>query len=133
MSDPLVEWRKVWFFLWNNTDMSVPVFMSSRPIPQPKWRYGVAQTDLRRLQPLWEMTMWIYLGPSCPDRPFSVGLGDDLNHGSDPIPLRVGVDNPWVSLLGPAFGYLCQSPFLNLNMFLCRVSCTLAASDRGSP
>jgi hypothetical protein len=23
-----------------------------------------------------EMTMWVYLGPSCPDRPFIVELGD---------------------------------------------------------
>jgi hypothetical protein len=57
-----------------------------------------------------EMTMWVYPGPSCPDRPFIVELGDteintrvrgggvlihggDLNFGSSPVPLREGVDS----------------------------------------
>jgi hypothetical protein len=52
MSNPPVKWRKVWFFLRNDADASLPVFMGSRPMPQPKWRYGVAQKDLRMLQPL---------------------------------------------------------------------------------
>jgi hypothetical protein len=26
------------------------------------------------------MTMWMYLGPSCPDHPFSVELGDTENN-----------------------------------------------------
>jgi hypothetical protein len=42
--------------------------------------------------------MWMYLGPSCLNRPFSIELGDtdgvELNLGSDPIPLREGVDSP---------------------------------------
>jgi hypothetical protein len=107
MYDPLVEWQKVWFFLRNDTNASLPVFMGSRPVPQPKWRYDVAQQYIRRLQPLcdvigrllrgrlmdadllqtfvsrcvqplqrWEMTMWMYLGPSCPDRSFSIELDD---------------------------------------------------------
>jgi hypothetical protein len=66
-----------------------------------------------RVQPLHqrEMTMWIYLGPSCPDHPFSTELdgteintwiqgvlahGADQNFGSSPVLLGEGVDNPWV-------------------------------------
>jgi hypothetical protein len=45
----------VWFFLRNDTDALLHVFMGSRPIPQPNWGYGVAQKDLRRLQPLQEV------------------------------------------------------------------------------
>jgi hypothetical protein len=56
-----------------------------------------------------EMTMWMYLGPSCPDRPFSVDLADtdihmqvrrvlahwaNLNLGSSLVPLTEGVDSP---------------------------------------
>jgi hypothetical protein len=52
MSDPPVKWWKVWLFLRNNADVPLPMFMGSCPIPQPKWGYGVAQKDLRRLQPL---------------------------------------------------------------------------------
>jgi hypothetical protein len=52
MSDPLVRWRKVWFFLRNDVHPPLPVVIGSRPIPQPKWGYGVAQRDIRRLQPL---------------------------------------------------------------------------------
>jgi hypothetical protein len=62
-------------------------------------------------------------GAKLPDRPFSKELGNMevntrvrevlahgaiLNHGTCPVPLREGVDNPWVSPLGPSFGYLCQ-------------------------
>jgi hypothetical protein len=51
----------------------------------------------------------MYLGPSCPDRPFSAELGDtegntriqgvlthgaELNIGSGQVPLREGVDSP---------------------------------------
>jgi hypothetical protein len=73
-------------------------------------------TDLMRtffsrwVQPLRqdEKTMWMYHGPSCPNRPFSNELGDmeinnrirgvlshgeDLNLGSGPIPLKEGVDS----------------------------------------
>jgi hypothetical protein len=49
MSNPLVGWRKLWFFLRNDADTPLPVFTGSCPIPQPKWRYGVAQKDIRRL------------------------------------------------------------------------------------
>jgi hypothetical protein len=40
MSDPLVGWRKVWFFLRYDADAPLPVFMGSHPVPQPKWGYG---------------------------------------------------------------------------------------------
>jgi hypothetical protein len=55
------------------------------------------------------MTMWLYLGLSCPDHPFSNELGDMkintqkhsvlahgviLNLGPNPTPLREGVDCP---------------------------------------
>jgi hypothetical protein len=36
MSDPLVEWWKVWFFLRNDVDALLPVFTGSRPVAQPK-------------------------------------------------------------------------------------------------
>jgi hypothetical protein len=55
MSDPPIEWWKVWFFLSNDPNASLPVFTVSRSIPQPKWRYGVAQTNLHRLQPMSEV------------------------------------------------------------------------------
>jgi hypothetical protein len=41
MSDPPVEWWKVWFFLRNNADAPLPVFMTTRSTPQPKWGYDV--------------------------------------------------------------------------------------------
>jgi hypothetical protein len=90
--------------------------------------------------------MWMYFGPSCPDRPFSVELGDtkistqiwgvlahgaDLNFGSSPVPLREGVHNPWVSLLEFTFIYLYQILLLNAHAFLCTVSGTHAAPHRG--
>jgi hypothetical protein len=65
--------------------------------------------------------MWMYLGPSCPDRPFFVEFGDAkmntwihkvLVHGADsnpragPAPLRERVDNTKVSLITFAFGSL---------------------------
>jgi hypothetical protein len=67
--------------------------------------------------------MWMYLGPSCLHRPFSEELGDaeintwihrvlalgtDVNLRAGPTPLREGVDNTWVSPLGPILDYLCQ-------------------------
>jgi hypothetical protein len=51
MSDPSVRWCKVWFFLRNDPDVPLPMFRDSRLVPQLKWGYGVAQKDLRRLQP----------------------------------------------------------------------------------
>jgi hypothetical protein len=89
--------------------------------------------------------MRMYLGSSCPNYPFSVELGDmelstrirgvlpfgaDPNHGSGPVLLRERVDCPWVSLLGLAFSYLCQSPFLIVSMLLCRVSGMRAQRQR---
>jgi hypothetical protein len=65
----------------------------------------------RRIQPFqrWEMTMWMYPAPSCPDRSFSAELDDaeinawiwgilvhgaNQNPGSSMIPLRGGVISP---------------------------------------
>jgi hypothetical protein len=62
MSNPPVGWRKVWFFLRNDADVTLAMFTSSRLIPQPKWRYGVAQKVLRRLQPLWEVIQRLIRG-----------------------------------------------------------------------
>jgi hypothetical protein len=50
--DNLVRWKKVWFFLRNDADASLPMFTGSCPVLQPKWGYGVAQKHIRRLQPL---------------------------------------------------------------------------------
>jgi hypothetical protein len=65
--------------------------------------------------------MWMYPGPSCPDRPFSMELGDvefntrirmvlahgaDMNLGVSPAPLRDGVNCTRVSPLGPIFDCL---------------------------
>jgi hypothetical protein len=36
-SGPLNGWQKEWFFLRNNTDVPLPMFMGSRPICQPCW------------------------------------------------------------------------------------------------
>jgi hypothetical protein len=62
--------------------------------------------------------------------PFSVELGNTRintqiqgvlasrihpNFGPGLIPYRERVDSPWVSLLGLAFSYLCQSPFPNVS------------------
>jgi hypothetical protein len=52
MSDPPVGWRKAWFLLRNDADVSLPTLTSGRPIPHPNWGHDVAQADLRRLQPL---------------------------------------------------------------------------------
>jgi hypothetical protein len=54
-SGPTDGWRKVWFYLRNDTDAPLPVFTGSRPVPQPSWGYGMAQRDLHRLQPLCEV------------------------------------------------------------------------------
>jgi hypothetical protein len=53
--DPLEGWQNVWFFLRNDTDVALLVFMGSRPILQPNWGYNVVKRDLRRLQPLHEV------------------------------------------------------------------------------
>jgi hypothetical protein len=91
--------------------------------------------------------MWMYSGPSCPDRPFSEELGDTeintwvhgvldhgavLNLGTSPISLREGVDSPWVSPLGPTFGYLYQFWFVSIHVFLHRVSGVFVVPHKGS-
>jgi hypothetical protein len=65
--------------------------------------------------------MWMYLGPSCPDRPFFEELGNaeintrvckvldngvGLNPRDGPAPLRDGVASTRVSLFGSVFGSL---------------------------
>jgi hypothetical protein len=55
MFDTLDGWQKVCFFLRNDTNMMLPVFTGSHPIPQHNLGYHVAQRDLRRLQPLREV------------------------------------------------------------------------------
>jgi hypothetical protein len=57
MSGPPDEWWKVWLFVRNDTDVPLPVFTGSCPIPQPNWGYGVAQRDLYRVQPLCEVVL----------------------------------------------------------------------------
>jgi hypothetical protein len=67
--------------------------------------------------------MWMYLGPSCLDRPFSDQLRDveintwihkvlahgaDLNPRASPTPLREGVDNTRVSPFTSVLGSLCH-------------------------
>jgi hypothetical protein len=61
-SGPSDGWWKVWFFLRNDIDAPLPVFMGSRPIPQPNWGYGVIKKDLHRLQPLREVVQWLLYG-----------------------------------------------------------------------
>jgi hypothetical protein len=90
----------------------------------------------------------MYLGPSCPDCPFSAELGDmdintwirgvldhgaDLNLDSSPIPFRGRVDNPWVSSLGFLFGFICRFMFLTECVFLLRASGALTVPHGGSP
>jgi hypothetical protein len=55
LPEPLVGWGKAWFLLKNDADTPLPVFTCGRPVPHPNWEYGVAQTDLHRLQPLLEL------------------------------------------------------------------------------
>jgi hypothetical protein len=62
MSNPLNGWRKVWFFLRNDTDALLHVLMGSRPVPQPNWGYRVAQRDLCWLQPLREVIQQLLQG-----------------------------------------------------------------------
>jgi hypothetical protein len=104
-----------------------------------------------RVQPLRQqgMTMWMYPGPSCPSHPFSVELGDtenntqirgvlahgaDLNFGSSPVPLREGVESPWVSLLKLILVYLCQFLLLKTRAFFLALDLRYACSAlQGSP
>jgi hypothetical protein len=92
--------------------------------------------------------MWMRPGPGCLDYPFSTELGNteinnrirgvlapraDPNLGTGLPPLTERVNSLWVSLLCLAFSYLCQSPFLNVGMLLCRVSGVLIAPCGVSP
>jgi hypothetical protein len=52
ISNPLVKWQKVWFFMRNEADASLPMFTGSCLVPQPKWGYGVAKKHIHMLQPL---------------------------------------------------------------------------------
>jgi hypothetical protein len=67
--------------------------------------------------------MWMYPGPSCPDRQFYEELGDveintqihrvlahgvNLDPGAGPTTLREGVDSTRVSLFAFAFDNLCN-------------------------
>jgi hypothetical protein len=45
-------WQKMWFFVRSDAIMLLPMFTGNRPVPQPKWGYGVAKKLLRKLQPL---------------------------------------------------------------------------------
>jgi hypothetical protein len=47
-----VGWRRVWFFLQNNTTRPLLEVTGRRPAAQPYWRYGVVKKDLRKLQPM---------------------------------------------------------------------------------
>jgi hypothetical protein len=49
MPDPLVGWRRAWFLLRNDADVSLPTFMGGRPVPHPNWEYDVARADLHKL------------------------------------------------------------------------------------
>jgi hypothetical protein len=62
MPGPLNGWQNVWFFLRNDADTQLPMFMGSRPIPQPNWVYEVVRVDLHRLQPLREVVERLQCG-----------------------------------------------------------------------
>jgi hypothetical protein len=61
-SGPPDGWQKVWFFLKNGTDAPHPMFTDNRHIAQPNWGYSVAQKDLHRPQPLWEVVQKLLQG-----------------------------------------------------------------------
>jgi hypothetical protein len=46
MFGPLDGWQKVCFFLRNDTNVPLPMFMGSRPILQPNWGYDVVQQSV---------------------------------------------------------------------------------------
>jgi hypothetical protein len=92
--------------------------------------------------------MWMYPRSSGPNRSFSEELDDMeinsqihkvlpygaiLNLGTGPVPLREGVNCNWETPLGPTFSYMCQFWFLNVCVFLHRVSGVLTAPHGGSP
>jgi hypothetical protein len=55
MPDFPVRWWRPWFLLRDDADAPLPMFMGSSPVPHPNWGYGVAQMDLRKLQPMQEI------------------------------------------------------------------------------
>jgi hypothetical protein len=63
MSDPPIRWQKIWFFLRIAALSPIPSGSATcslclrvvAPSPGPTGGYGVAQTDLRRLQTLREV------------------------------------------------------------------------------
>jgi hypothetical protein len=84
----------------------------------------------------WVTQMWLYPGPSCPDRPFSEELGKALintriykvldygagpNPMASPIPLGEGVDSTRVSPFSFTFGSMC-------NLIHSSCLCTFAGS-----
>jgi hypothetical protein len=104
----------------------------------------------RLVQPLSqrEMTMWMYLGPSCPDCPFSLELDDteintliqgvhargaDMNVVSSLAFLRERVNSSLVSLFELTSVCLCQFLLLSAYALLCRVLGTCVAPHMGSP
>jgi hypothetical protein len=112
-------------------------------------RDGLMGVDLlrtlvsHRVQPLWqwEVTMWRYPGPSCPDHFFLAKLADveidtrvrrvialEVHQSSNPylIPLREGVVSPWVSPLRHILARLSQ--FLPSPLFFPTRMCSCAAS-----
>jgi hypothetical protein len=45
-------WRKLWIYLRNDADASLPTFTGKHPIPHSNLGYEVAKKDLGKLQPL---------------------------------------------------------------------------------
>jgi hypothetical protein len=52
MSDPPIGWQNEWFFLRNDADVPLPMFMGNHLVLQPNWWYGVAQWYICKLPPL---------------------------------------------------------------------------------
>jgi hypothetical protein len=62
MPDPPFGWQKILFLLGNDADVPLSMFTGTRSVPQPNWGYGVAQTDLYRLQTMWEVVQRLLQG-----------------------------------------------------------------------
>jgi hypothetical protein len=93
--------------------------------------------------------MWMYPEPSCPDHPISMELGDtkintqiqgvpphgaDLNFDSGKVPLREGVESPWVSPLKLILIYLYQFLLLKRRAFFLALDLRYARrAPQGSP
>jgi hypothetical protein len=60
MSESMNGWQKVWFFLKNDANVSLPMFVASHPVPQHNWGYEVARKDLHRLQTLCEVIQQLW-------------------------------------------------------------------------